>query len=212
MPIGLLELTDEQVMLACQGASPERARQLVGELARRYLERLASFLFGLTGDAAASLDLAQEAFIRVFRHRERYREVARFSTWLYTIARNLALNELRDRRLRPVLAGGAGHGADSGEHATLGAVADPSASAPDAALAQRDLQALVRREVSALPEHYRAVVVLCDLEERPYAEAAEILGVPVGTIRSRLSRAREQLERRLRKALATGAPETGGPA
>lgn len=197
MATGLLKLTDEQLMLECRGVSAERARALVGELARRYMERVAGFIFGMTGDGAASLDLAQESFVRVFKHRENYKEIARFSTWLYTIARNLALNELRNRKNRPTLLQGSG---GSDERDALGRFAS-DAEAPDQAVERGDLRAIVRREIEALPDHYRVVVVLCDLEERPYAEAAEILEVPIGTVRSRLSRAREQLEKRLRRVL-----------
>lgn len=199
MTARLVSLSDEALMRRCQGESPEQARLLVGELARRWLERLAGFIFGLTGDAAGAPDIAQEAFIRVFKHRDNYREVARFSTWLYTIGRNLALNEIRNRKRRPTLVGGPS-GGDDGRDDALSRFAD-SGAGPAERSEQDDLRALVRREISALPEHYRVVVILVDLEERPYQEAAEILELPVGTIRSRLSRARDQLEQRLRKVL-----------
>ncbi|MGE0708770.1 MAG: RNA polymerase sigma factor [Planctomycetota bacterium] len=196
--------TDEELMLQCRGAPPDLAGRLIGELARRHMERLATFIFGLTGDRSGALDLAQEAFVRVFKHRESYREIARFSTWLYTIGRNLALNEVRNRRRRPSPMGHAGaDGAGSGEWDPLGGLAS---GAPDPATAAQtsDLRAQVRAAIEELPEHYRAVVILCDLQERPYAEAAAILEVPVGTIRSRLSRARAQLAGLLEGALEEG--------
>lgn len=202
-------LSDEQLMLKCRGAEPEVARAIVGELARRHLERLAGFLFGLTGDRAGALDLAQEAFVRVFRHRDRYKEIARFSTWLYTIGRNLALNEIRNRKKRPDSAGSLrGSLDDSGESDPLSRFAGDEAG-PAQVVEASELQVLVRRAIETLPEHYRAPVILCDLEERPYAEAAEILGVPIGTIRSRLSRARAQLERALRPQLSGYVPQEG---
>lgn len=191
-------LSDEQLMLRCRGAEVETARAIVGELARRHLERLAGFIFGLTGDRAGALDLAQEAFVRVFRHRERYKEIARFSTWLYTIGRNLALNEIRNRKKRPDSVGALTGDADEGDLLSRFAGSGPS---PAQAAEAADLKSLVRGAIETLPEHYRAVVILCDLEERPYADAAEILEVPIGTIRSRLSRARVQLERALRPYL-----------
>ena len=117
MSTGLVALTDEELILGCQGVSQGRAKTLVGELARRHLERLAGFLYGMTGDAAVSLDLAQEAFVRVYKHRDNYKEIARFSTWLYTIGRNLALNEIRNRKRRP---GPIGVGSESAEQAALG--------------------------------------------------------------------------------------------
>jgi RNA polymerase sigma-70 factor (ECF subfamily) len=201
MLAGLAELTDEQLMSSCKGADPEKARALVGELAARYFERVTGFVFGYTRDRASAQDLTQEAFVRVFRHRERYQEVARFSTWLYTIARNLALNEVRNRKHRPRLAE---DGRREGEGGDAFARNAAPAESPLEAVERGDLQALVRREVEALSPNHREVVVLCDLEERSYAEAAEILGVPVGTIRSRLSRARDQLAQRLERHLGGG--------
>jgi RNA polymerase sigma-70 factor, ECF subfamily len=197
----MVALTDEELILSCRTVPLETARRLIGELARRHLERLAGFICGMTGDASGSLDLAQEAFVRVYKHRENYKEIARFSTWLYTIGRNLALNEIRNRKKRPRSAHGGGNPNASGERDALLSVPADGETPADAA--QRgDLRVIVRREINLLPDNYRAVVVLCDLEERSYAEAAEILGVPVGTIRSRLSRAREQLEVRLRRVLS----------
>lgn len=193
----MCEFSDEALILGCREASEERARALVGELAKRHLDRVVGFLFGLTGDSAAAHDLAQEAFVRVYRHRMRYREVARFSTWLYTIARNLALNELRNRQRRPQALGASTQ--EPGLHPLDTAPA--TGAGPAQAAAESDLQVAVRAAVMSLDSPYREVVVLCDLEERTYAEAAEILGVPIGTIRSRLSRARGRLEQRLRPLL-----------
>jgi len=189
-------------MASCKGADPEKARALVGELAVRYFERVTGFVFGYTRDRASAQDLTQEAFVRVFKHRERYQEVARFSTWLYTIARNLALNEVRNRKHRPRLAED-GRREDEGGDAFARSAAP--GETPLVALERSDMQALVRREVNALNDNHREVIVLCDLEERSYAEAAEVLGVPVGTIRSRLSRARDQLAQRLERHLEGGA-------
>lgn len=198
MSTWITALTDEQLMAGCRGADPDQARTHVGELARRHLTRVTGFVLGLLGDATAAQDLAQEAFVRIYRHRDQYEDVGRFTTWMYTIARNLALNEIRNRRNRPALVldapSGGAHG--SGEHAAVASVASRGEAPPDAA-EKGDLRARVQRAVAQLEEHHRSVVVLCDLEQRPYAEAAQVLGVPVGTIRSRLSRAREQLARLL---------------
>ncbi|MBX3469074.1 MAG: sigma-70 family RNA polymerase sigma factor [Planctomycetes bacterium] len=201
MSTGLAELTDEQLIVSCRGAEDARARVLVGELARRHFERVTGFIHALVDDAAVAQDLAQEAFVRVYAHRDAYRDIGRFSTWMFTIARNLALNEVRNRRLRPALTLDGTRPTGSGP---MGAVVPADAPAPADEAARGDLRAAVRRAIEALDEHHRVVVVLCDIEERPYAEAAEVLGVPVGTIRSRLSRAREQLERRLRGVLGEG--------
>lgn len=204
-PTALALRTDEQLMAGCREASDEQARACVGELARRYLVRVSGFVASITGDATGAQDLAQEAFVRVFRRRADYRDVGRFSTWLYTIARNLALNEVRDRKHRPGLSldrGAGGPGAGSDEGPALGAAVAGRGGSPADAAAQGDVRALVHRAIAQLEPHHREVVVLCELEERSYAEAAEVLGVPVGTVRSRLFRAREQLARRLEGVLS----------
>jgi RNA polymerase sigma-70 factor, ECF subfamily len=200
----LAELTDEQLIVSCRGSGEERARALVGELARRHFERVTGFIHTLVEDATVAQDLAQEAFVRVYAHRDDYKDIGKFSTWMFTIARNLALNEVRNRKRRPALTLDAPVKTDTGQHGAVASVADDDTGVHES-VAKGDLRAAVRAAIATLEEHHRVVVVLCDIEERPYAEAAEILGVPVGTIRSRLSRAREQLERRLRSLLSEDA-------
>lgn len=191
------DLTDEQLMVSCREAGADEARAFVGELARRHLERVAGFVHGLVGDAAAAQDLAQDAFVRVYRHRADYKDVGRFSTWMFTIARNLALNEVRNRQRRPALT--LDRPADSDpDRPGPGASVAAAGETPAEAVARGDVRAAVRRAIEELEPHHREVVVLCDLEQRPYQEAAEVLGVPIGTVRSRLSRARQALEHKLR--------------
>ena len=172
-------------------------------LADRHHDRVVNFLAGRVGDRAQAEDLAQEAFLRVYRHLHRFDPEKKFSTWIYTIAGNLAKNVYRDRSRDPVvlfrtLAG------DEGEETPL-QWADES-YLPDDMARRRDLQRTVEEVVEDLPAHHRAVFVLREMEGRSYEEIAEITGLKLGTVKSRLSRARNRFaeiaSRRLGEPLA----------
>jgi RNA polymerase sigma-70 factor (ECF subfamily) len=192
-------LTDEELLLECRGASdPDVIRRCIGIVAARHHAGVIRFLVGYVGSAQTAEDLAQEAFIRLYRHAREYREVAKASTWLYKIATNLALNEIRDRKRRPKLSLDAPVAFDESGGRELGAeVADVRVETPAALAEARDLRERVRRAVDELPELFRSVILLCDLEGLSYQEAAEVLDVPIGTVRSRLFRARERVQERL---------------
>src|SRR5688572_7884553 len=96
---------DEDLLLRCKTAPQEEVQRIVGELARRHTGAVVGFIHGIVSDSVQAEDLAQEAFVRVYRHARGWEPgAAKFTTWLFTIARNLALNELRDRKRRPALA------------------------------------------------------------------------------------------------------------
>ncbi len=198
----LRELVDEELIMVAKDASVETVKRIVSELARRHHKRLVSFLYGIVRDQTTAEDLAQETFVRIFRHAHDYKPIAKFSTWLTTIARNLALNEMRDRKKRPTLVL---NEANKGDTSEVEAVARMSGGDPlppeEAAKAEAALE--LRRAIAELPEAFRVVLVLCDLEQLTYQECAEVLDLPIGTVRSRLSRARGHLEERLRKHLGS---------
>src|SRR4051794_6266641 len=100
----LAELADEELIQGARDATPEIVKKIVSELARRHHAKLVSFLYGIARDRTSAEALAQEAFVRVYRHAGDYKPVAKFTTWLFAIGRNLALNEMRDRKKRPTLA------------------------------------------------------------------------------------------------------------
>lgn len=198
----LRELVDEELILVAKDAPVDAVKKIVSELARRHHRRLVSFLYGIVRDQTTAEDLAQETFVRIFRHAQDYKPIAKFSTWLTTIARNLALNEMRDRKKRPTLVLNESNKGDTSE---VEAVARMSGADPmppeEASKAEAALE--LRRAIAELPEAFRVVLVLCDLEQLTYQECAEVLDLPIGTVRSRLSRARGHLEERLRKHLGS---------
>ena len=196
-------LVDEDLIQSARGAPKDAVKKIVSELARRHHARVVSFLHGIVRDETSAEDLAQETFVRVFRHVDDYKPIAKFSTWLFTIARNLALNEVRDRKKRPTLALNAPVKSDTSEAEAVSRMSDSAEPAPHEEASRIEAALELRRAVEELPEAFRLVLVLCDLEQLSYQECADALDLPIGTVRSRLSRARDHLEQRLRKYLGS---------
>ena len=166
-------------------AGDERA---FDELVRRYQRRLLGFVVRMLEDQEQSEDVVQEAFVRVFRNIHRFDQSKKFSTWIYAIARNLARNELRKRsRCREVTFRTLAGDDDQGRPLEW---ADPEPG-PDELFRRRGLRGRVEEAVALLPERHRVVFVLRELEGRSYGEIAAISGCKVGTVKSRLNRARE---------------------
>jgi RNA polymerase sigma-70 factor (ECF subfamily) len=160
-------------------------------LFRRWSAPLLRYLERMLRDAGAAEELVQEVFLRVHRARERYQPEARFSTWLYRIATNLALNELRRPRRREPH-----RSADDAEAPELAA----DAAAPEAVVDARRLGAWALRELAALPENQRAALCLSAVEGLSYAEVAEALEVSESAVKALVHRARSALAARLPRA------------
>jgi RNA polymerase sigma-70 factor (ECF subfamily) len=158
------------------------------ELVTRYQHRVFGVALRMLGNAAEAQEVAQEAFLRAHRGLSAFRGDAKLSTWLYAITSRLCLNRLQggERRL-----------ARQGEE-TLLRLADPGRR-PDAALERSELEAALARAIAELPEDRRIVVVLRDLEGLSYEEIAEVLDIELGTVRSRLHRARTDLRDKLER-------------
>jgi RNA polymerase sigma-70 factor (ECF subfamily) len=163
----------------------ERAFQ---ELVTRYQARLMNFVYRTIGDRERAEDLVQEVFIRVYRHLHRFDRSKKFSTWIYTIASNLAKNELRNRSRNPLVFFQTIKRNWQDEDRPL--QFEDSSMRPDDLYRKRHLRELVERSVARLPEHHRQVFVLRELEGKSYEEIAEITGCNLGTVKSRLNRAR----------------------
>jgi RNA polymerase sigma-70 factor (ECF subfamily) len=157
-------------------------------LVERYQTRLLNFVYRIVGDRERAEDLVQEVFVRVYRHLARFDRSKKFSTWIYTIASNLAKNELRNRSRNPlVLFTSMTKGWEDEERPLE--FEDPS-SRPDDLFRKRHVRELVESSVSQLPTHHREVFVLREIEGRSYEEIAEITHCNLGTVKSRLNRAR----------------------
>ena len=193
----LRELVDEELLQIAKEGASDVVKRIVSELARRHHKNVVSFVYGIVRDQTAAEDLAQEAFVRIFRHVQDWKPIGKFTTWLLTIARNLALNEIRDRKKRPTLVLNAPANDTSESEAVSNLSGDDRQPSEEAQRSEAARE--LRRAVEELPEPFRVVLVLCDLQQLSYQECADTLDLPLGTVRSRLSRARGYLEERLRK-------------
>ena len=195
--------TDEALVSAAQAGD----RDALEALLERHYDRLHAVCVRLTGNPADGADAAQEALIAIARGLGRFDGRSRFSTWAYRVAVNAALDEMRRRRRRPqpVPDPTAGSlGLEAGSTAGSGNPGQPSGSptgvispgpAMDTAIADR---VDIDRALQRIPPEFRAAVVLRDLCGLDYAEIAEVLDIPAGTVRSRIARGRAALEPLLR--------------
>ncbi|SIO56591.1 RNA polymerase sigma-70 factor, ECF subfamily [Singulisphaera sp. GP187] len=172
-------------------------------LVERYQHRLVGIMVHVIGRGEEAEDLTQEVFLRVYRARKGYRPRAKFSTWLFTIANNLALNHLREKGRNPSAAtGNAGLGSQE-NRPVVDRVPGREATA-SAQLRKVELSDVVREALDGLGEDQKVAVLLNKFEEMSYAEIAEVMGRSEAAIKSLLARARNQLRERLEPYLRTG--------
>ncbi len=180
-----LKEADDSMLVARFLAGERRA---FTELADRYHVRLMNFIQRTIGDRERAEDLVQETFIRVYRHLHRFDQTKKFSTWVYTIAGNLAKNELRNRSRNPLVLFQTIKKNWDSDHRPL--EWEDNTYRPDDLYRKRHLKEMIDGAVAQLPEHHRMVFVLREMEGKTYEEIAEITGVNLGTVKSRLNRAR----------------------
>ena len=167
------------------------------ELVSRYRNQITSYIYRMTNDYDGAVDLAQETFVRVYRAAGRYQTTHAFSTYIYRIATNLAISELRKRKRRRLvsltglLIGGEGEEARDFDAPDEKPLADTN-------LVDMERRRVVRKAISTLPEKYRAPLVLRDVEGKSYDEIAQILSTSEGTVKSRINRARNFLREKMR--------------
>jgi RNA polymerase sigma-70 factor (ECF subfamily) len=190
--------SDEELMLRLRAGEEEAFDVLVG----KYRAPVIHFLYRLVHRREPAEDLAQEVFLRVYRARKSYRPTAKFSTWLFRIATNVALNALRDGRMRHERE--MSIDADAGVMPLAERLPDAMATA-EQALVERERRAAIRRAVDALPEKQRLAVLLHKYQEMDYAEIAEVLEISESALKSLLFRAYETLRARLKPLLGVRA-------
>jgi len=191
-------LADPDVQLMLRVAADDHGA--FEELVERYQHRLIGFFYHLLGDRTVSEDLAQDAFLRVYRARERYKASARFSTWLFRIAHNLASNQIRGmaRRRREVSL--ATRQTDSQDLRMQERVlAERSALMPTRQLVSREMQMQVRQALDCLGERQKMAVVLHKFEGMSYEDIGNVMGLNVVAVKSLLARARSKLRSVLTK-------------
>jgi RNA polymerase sigma-70 factor (ECF subfamily) len=187
----LKPLDDSEVVAAFLAGN----RRAFDELVERYQNRLLNFVYRTTGDRERGEDLVQETFIRVYRHLHRFDQSKKFSTWIYTIASNLAKNELRNRSRNPLVLFQTLLKNREADQRPL--EWEDNTYRPDDLFRKRHLKSMVENTVDQLPEHHRTVFILREMEGKTYEEIAEITGCNLGTVKSRLNRARHAFAERI---------------
>src|SRR5438445_13546493 len=170
------------------------------ELVARYRNQITSYIYRMTSDYDGAVDLAQETFMRVYRAAARYQTTHAFSTYIYKIATNLAISELRKRKRRRLVSLTGLLTSDDGQEPRVFDAPDDR-PLQDVSLVDSEKRSVVKRAISTLPDKYRAPLVLRDVEGKSYDEIASILRTSEGTVKSRINRARNFLRDKMRNYL-----------
>lgn len=200
--------TDDDTLVAAARAGDRGA---VERLLRGHYDRIHAVCRRITGNEADADDAAQEALLSIVRGLPRFDGRSSFATWVYRIATNASLDELRRRRRRPLLDAVGGHDHDS-RRGGLDRRADPSpAAGGDGVAEQLADRMLLGAALGELAEEFRVAVVLRDVADLDYAEIAAVLAVPVGTVKSRIARGRAHLAAALHDTASEPARNQSGP-
>jgi len=198
VPVHLDKLSNYELILRCQtGLRPERTA--FAELLHRYQSHVDRVLYHLAPDWQDRADLAQEVWIRVYRNIKRLNDPVKFRGWLSRIATNLFYDELRKRkRLDRPLSLDAPRAVEDGEMDWEIAGDNPG---PEEELTTREFYEQLREAIADLPEVFRTTIVLREIEGMSYEDIAQITGVSLGTVKSRIARARSRLQSQLQSYL-----------
>jgi RNA polymerase sigma-70 factor, ECF subfamily len=183
------DLTDEELILEFQQNNTIKAYEM---LVQRYKNPLINYIFRFLGDYEACADIVQETMIKVFRNKDSYKSIAKFSTWIYTIAGNLARTEYQRRKRRNIFSI-----SSYGDDNETFDIPDESAR-PDVITDSGIKDEIIQKALLKVSDSYREMVILRDIQELSYEEIAEVTGIAVGTVKSRINRGRAQLQKLLK--------------
>lgn len=195
----LFGASDEQMMWRVRSEDDADA---FGHLVGKWQGTIQRLCVRMLGDAHRGEDLTQEAFARLYAKRHDYQPAAKFSTYLWRVALNLCYDELRRLKRRPEMSLEAQNSDGEDGFTFLDRHAGVE-TGPDVALENQEQADLVRAALQRLPEHYRTVVVLRHYENLKFREIAEVLGIPEGTVKSRMAEGLQQLQEILTRAFRT---------
>ena len=181
--------TDEELIARFQDGD----EQAYVELVNRFRNRLMTFVYRFVNDMEKAEDIVQDTLMKLYTHGHYYRNIAKFSTWIYTIAGNFAKTELR-RKKRHKVTNLSQMGFDDREY-QLPSVEPETGETAQGHFAEKKIQMAIQE----LPLHFRTVVILRDIQELSYEEISKIVDVPLGTVKSRINRARLQLQQSLKE-------------
>ena len=183
------ELTDEQLIKKFQDGDIGAYNQIV----YRYKDRLLNFIYRFLNDLDRSEDLVQDTLLKLYTHKDSYKEIAKFSTWLYTIAANLSRTELRKNKRRKTFS------VTELSHDDREFIIKSTDVGPGEAIFSQNFEKNVQRALADLPDDFKTIIILRDIQELSYDEISKIVEVPLGTVKSRINRGRVKLQQLLKK-------------
>ena len=183
------ELTDEQLIKKFQDGDVGAYNQIV----TRYKDRLLNFIYRFLNDLDRSEDLVQDTLLKLYTHKDSYKEIAKFSTWLYTIAANLARTELRKIKRRKTFS------ITELSHNDREFIIESTDVVPGQEVFSQNFEKNVQRALAELPDDFKTIIILRDIQELSYDEISKIVEVPLGTVKSRINRGRVKLQQLLKK-------------
>lgn len=187
------QLTDQQVVeLARKGREPAY-RELIG----RYQRPVFSLIYRLVRDREKAEDLAQDTFIKVLNAIDRYDPTFKFSSWIFKIAHNTALDQLRRKEPETLSLDGSPHARTAAEVEASTITPASGDENPEQYTASKEIGGVIEQAIDRLRPEYRTAILLCHVEGRPYEEIAQIMDVPLGTVKTYIHRARNELKREL---------------
>ena len=179
--------TDEELIARFQDGD----EQAYVELVNRYRNRLMTFVYRFVNDMEKAEDIVQDTMLKLYQKKHYYKQIAKFSTWIYTIAKNLAFTELRRKKSRKITV-------LSQMNSNEKDYEIPSDQPETGQEIQNEFALkLIQAAIQGLPDRFKTIIILRDIEELSYEEISSILDVPLGTVKSRINRARLQLQAEL---------------
>ena len=183
------DTTDAELAGLARRGDERAARELV----ERFQRPVFSIVHRMVRDRELAEDLAQEAFVRTFNNLDRYDPSYKFSSWLFKIAYNLTVDHLRRKEVKTISIHGAPDALTAERQEATSVTLESDEEAPDARLEALELADELERAIATLREDYRTAILLRHVEGRPYEEIAEIMDIPLGTVKTYIFRARRQL-------------------
>ncbi len=185
--------TDKQLVSLCRRGDERAARELVG----RFQRPVFSIIYRMVRDREKAEDLAQETFVRTFNNLDRYDRSYKFSSWLFKIAYNLTVDHLRKRELKTISIHGSPDAVTQDQQEATSVTLESTEEAPDARVESLELAGQLEEAIGRLRHEYRTAIILRHVEGRTYEEIAEIMDIPLGTVKTYIFRARRRLREEL---------------
>ncbi len=187
--LDLKQATDQDLVTRARAGS-ERAYR---ELLERYQRPVFSLIYRMVRDREQAEDLSQETFVKVFNHLDKYDPKYKFSSWIFKIASNLSIDALRKKELDTVSLDGSRHAVTEEQIESTRITVESRTENPEEYLEAKELGEEIEQAIGTLRAEYRTAILLRHVEGRPYEEIAEVMGVPLGTVKTYIHRARNEL-------------------